>query len=67
MLSEKHGICREEADLLALPISSQHGFLPLQVGGWLEHLLLLLQKMFVCLCNYGPMFFISFLKSLESH
>lgn len=50
-----------------LPISSLHGFVPLHFSGWLEHLFLLLPKLFVCLNNYAPMFLILFLKSPQSH
>lgn len=57
---------REEADLLALPVSGLRSFVRLRFGGWLQHLFLLLQKLFVCLNNYGLMVLILFLKSPES-
>lgn len=57
---------REQADLFTLPISSSCGLIPLHFSGWLEHLFLLLQKLFVCLNNYALMFLILFLKSPES-
>lgn len=66
-INRKQSRFREEADLLVLPISSLFGFVPLHFGGWLEHLFLLLQKLFVCLNNYTLMFLILLLKSLESH
>lgn len=56
---------RSGLPLLSLSISRQHGFISPQFGGWLEHLFLLFEKLFVCFNNYALMFPISFLQSLE--